>query len=118
MEQQTAVEWLEKQFDRYTSAGVRVPNDKIFKLTEKAKEIEKDQINRACYDGYYQEEPFDVRNYYDQTYLKNVEEIGVSKKKLKLKSERQKGLPLDPETKLERRWKEHLDKMIHWLRSI
>ena len=48
---QTAVEWLEKQFDKYTSGGVNVPNNKIFKLTEKAKAIEKEQLNIARLDG-------------------------------------------------------------------
>lgn len=44
---QTAVEWLEKQFDKYTSGGVNVPNNKIFKLTEKAKQIEEQRIKDA-----------------------------------------------------------------------
>tara|TARA_R110000868_G_C10310605_1_gene712072 strand:+ start:43 stop:264 length:222 start_codon:yes stop_codon:yes gene_type:complete len=48
MAQQTAVEWLEKQFDKYTSGGVNVPNNKIFKLTEKAKAMEKEQIMKAA----------------------------------------------------------------------
>ena len=34
-------------------------------------EKEKEQINKACYDGYYQEELYDTRNYYDQTYNQN-----------------------------------------------
>ena len=39
-------------------------------LANKALEKEKEQINKACYDGYYQEELYDTRNYYDQTYNK------------------------------------------------
>jgi hypothetical protein len=30
--------------------------------------MEKEQINKACYDGYYQEELYDVRKYYNDTY--------------------------------------------------
>lgn len=48
MAQQTAVDWLEIQFDKYTSGGVNVPNNKIFKLTEKAKAMEKEQMEK-CY---------------------------------------------------------------------
>lgn len=48
MKKHTAIEWLEIQFDRYTSGGVNVPNNKIFKLTEKAKAMEKEQMNK-CY---------------------------------------------------------------------
>lgn len=44
----------------------RMIEDKIESLLEK----EKEQINKACYDGYYQEELYDTRNYYDQTYNK------------------------------------------------
>ena len=44
MAKQTAVEWLENQFDKYTSGGVNVPNCKIFKLTEKAKQMERQQL--------------------------------------------------------------------------
>ena len=51
MTQQTAVEWLEIQFDKYTSGGVNVPNNKIFKLTEKAKAMEKEQIELAYKNG-------------------------------------------------------------------
>lgn len=68
----TAVEWLEKQFDKYTSAGVNVPNDKIFKLTEKAKKMEKQQIIDACFEGMCCF-PFDANigraeEYYNQQY--------------------------------------------------
>ena len=37
---------------------------------DKAKQLEKEQINQACYDGYYQEEPCDVRTYFDDIYGK------------------------------------------------
>jgi hypothetical protein len=47
----TAVEWLEIQFEKYTSGGVNIPNNKIFKLTEKAKAMEKEQIIDAHIEG-------------------------------------------------------------------
>ena len=56
---QTAVEWL------YGKSKLR-ELDK-FDL-EQAKEMEKQQINKACYDGYYQEELYDIREYYNKTY--------------------------------------------------
>ena len=67
----TAVEWLVEQLAR--------KNNEFQALTfyydhkeeiQQAKEMEKEQINKACYDGYYQEELYDTRNYYDQTYNK------------------------------------------------
>ena len=80
MAQQTAVDWLEKQFDKYTSAGVNVPNDKIFKLTHKAKAMEKEQIINAFENGIVAyDDPdrinddinFDAENYYNETYNKS-----------------------------------------------
>ena len=69
----TALEWLELQFEKYTRAGVQVPNDKLFKLTEKAKQKEKEQIinayNQADLDGYFQKTyPKYAEEYYNQTY--------------------------------------------------
>ena len=59
MEKETAVEWLyelskERELDKFD--------------LEQAKEMEKQQINKACYDGYYQEELYDIREYYNETY--------------------------------------------------
>ena len=59
MSKQTAVEWLyklskERELDKFD--------------LEQAKEMEKQQINKACYDGYYQEELYDIREYYNETY--------------------------------------------------
>lgn len=56
---QTAVEWLyelskKRELDKFD--------------LEQAKEMEKNQIEKACYDGYYQEELYDVRKYYDEIY--------------------------------------------------
>ena len=46
----TAIEWLELQFEKYTRAGVQVPNEKLFKLTEKAKQKEKEQMINFCWE--------------------------------------------------------------------
>ena len=56
---QTAIEWLyelskERELDKFD--------------LEQAKYMEKEQINKACYDGYYQEELYDIREYYNDTY--------------------------------------------------
>lgn len=37
-------------------------------------EVEKEQIMKAVYDGYYQEGHYDVRGYYQETYGKKEEE--------------------------------------------
>ena len=66
MKKQTAVEWLKKILDGQ--------KDKPFDYDEwciafdHAKEIEKEQINDACYEGYYQEGMYDTRAYYDKKY--------------------------------------------------
>ena len=36
--------------------------------------IEKEQINKAYYDGYYEEELQDAREYYNKTYTNNIKE--------------------------------------------
>ena len=60
---QTAVEWLIEDLTRLGH------NFKLYKKEiEQAKEMEKQQINKACYDGYYQEELYDIREYYNETY--------------------------------------------------
>jgi len=67
MAQQTAVEWLIELYIK--SAGNLYGDD-----FEKALAMEKEQINKACYDGYYQEELYDVRNYYNEAYEKDHED--------------------------------------------
>ena len=65
--QQTAVEWLIdyiKNLEKY-------PYKTIQELEIQAKEMEKEQINNACYHGYYMEEMYDTRNYYNTTYKKD-----------------------------------------------
>lgn len=60
---QTAVEWLiEKQID----AGIGLPKE----WREQAKAMEKEQINKACYDGYYKEDEKYTYEYYNETYGK------------------------------------------------
>ena len=66
MKQQTAVEWLQAEFNKWAEGRVFIPQN----ILEQAKAMEKEQINKACYDGYYQEEWYDVSNYYDETYNK------------------------------------------------
>ena len=61
MKQQTALEWLMATIPRGLVAGYK-------DAFEQAKAMEKEQINKACYDGYYKEELYDVRNYYKETY--------------------------------------------------
>jgi hypothetical protein len=70
----TAVEWLENQIKNskhyfnlmkeIQSRGT-VAQSNIF---EQAKAIEKEQINEAFYDGYYKEELYDSRKYYNETF--------------------------------------------------
>jgi hypothetical protein len=62
---QTAVEWLIDQLVTENEVTLKGENYKLF---EQAKQMEKEQINKAFYDGYYQEELYDARKYYNQTY--------------------------------------------------
>ena len=63
MKKQTAVEWLIEQWPILES---QIPE----RILTEAKEIEKEQINDACYEGYYQEGMYDTRAYYDNKYKK------------------------------------------------
>ena len=65
MVEQTAVEWLEIELKK-------IPFINPKEAFERAKQMEKEQINNACYDGYYQEEWYDVRKYYDSKYGNKV----------------------------------------------
>ena len=76
MNKQTVVDWL------VNKVYMVIPDSErsfLEGLKEMAKEMEKEQINKACYDGYYQEELYDTRNYYDQTY--NQDRITISETK-------------------------------------
>ena len=79
---QTAIQWLYDQL-------VDTPKDKFnwYTLLQKAKELEKEQINKAFYDGYYQEESYDPRSggcyvvdYYNDTYNKTTKSTNMENK--------------------------------------
>jgi hypothetical protein len=60
----TAVEWLVKELFDFRNQDVLTQE----KLIEQAKQMEKEQINKAYYDGYYEEKLYDARSYYTDTY--------------------------------------------------
>jgi len=66
----TAVEWLLYHFDEiYHIKDKFLPSDWEF-LEETSKAMEKKQINKACYDGYYKEDEKYTYEYYNETYNK------------------------------------------------
>lgn len=75
---QTAVEWLETQIDNELKVidnlygkeiiGRKIAFAFVKRILIEAKEMEKGQLNDACYDGYYQEGMYDTRAYYDNKY--------------------------------------------------
>ena len=66
---QTAVEWLGKELESYGDPQFcEIKWEQLDSLIQQAKEIEKEQINDACYEGYYQEGMYDTRAYYDKKY--------------------------------------------------
>jgi putative NIF3 family GTP cyclohydrolase 1 type 2 len=59
----TAVQWLIEHLNLDETS----PNyNKL--IIDQALEMEKEQLNDACYDGYYQEVMYDTRAYYDNKY--------------------------------------------------
>ena len=65
---QTAVEWLlENLISEPHSEEDFNYNSECW---DRALEMEKEQINDACYEGYYQEGMYDTRAYYDKKYKK------------------------------------------------
>ena len=65
----TAVEWLGKELESYGDPQFcTIEWEQLDSLIEQAKEMEKEQINDACYEGYYQEGMYDTRAYYDKKY--------------------------------------------------
>jgi len=71
----TAVEWLIGRFHYEGFIGTYCSEEQIkskrqimIEIIEQAKEMEKEQLNDACYDGYYQEGMYDTRAYYDNKY--------------------------------------------------
>jgi hypothetical protein len=71
MEKQTAVEWLEEELADNLKVII-LNNDYTLmeKLFAKAKAMEKEQINKACYDGYYKEDEKYTYDYYNETFNK------------------------------------------------
>jgi len=65
MSQQTAVEWLKSQMENMVDGYFGSPWVEIFK---QAKAMEKEQINKACYEGYYKEDEKYTYEYYTETY--------------------------------------------------
>ena len=66
---QTAVEWLNDVIESFGNKHeLQMSWDTFDELIKQAKEMEKEQINKACYDGYYQEEMMNTKEYYDKTY--------------------------------------------------
>jgi hypothetical protein len=68
---QTAVEFYRNNLMALVSTG-KTDFKTEPEIFEKAKEMEKEQINKACYDGYYQEEMMNTKEYYDKTYNQEV----------------------------------------------
>jgi hypothetical protein len=66
---QTSVEWLGKELESYGDPQFcEIKWEQLDSLIQQAKEMEKEQINDACYEGYYQEGMYDTRAYYDKKY--------------------------------------------------
>jgi hypothetical protein len=63
MAQQTALDWLIEQCPRIETIVA-------YNILEQAKAMEKEQINKACYDGYYKEDEKYTYEYYNETYSK------------------------------------------------
>ena len=59
----TAVEWLIEHLNLDETS----PNYNRL-IIDQALEMEKEQLNDACYNGYYQEGMYDTRAYYDSKY--------------------------------------------------
>ena len=67
MKKQTAVEFLLAELD----IAKLIEREKLTMAAEvvrQAKAMEKEQINKACYDGYYKEDEKYTYEYYNQTY--------------------------------------------------
>jgi uncharacterized protein (DUF433 family) len=62
---QTAVDWLLENVHIIPKFELYVQD-----IVDKAKQIEKEQISKAHYDGYYREDLYDTRQYYNDTYGK------------------------------------------------
>jgi len=65
---QHAIEELNEELNDYKAGYkqclINIQND----IDSQMLEMEKEQLNDACYDGYYQEGMYDTRAYYDNKY--------------------------------------------------
>lgn len=69
MKKQTAVEWLIKKLtNRQNGIFDGFQHLSLDEIYSQAKAMEKEQINKACYDGYYKEDEKYTYEYYNQTY--------------------------------------------------
>lgn len=67
---QTAIEFLIREL-RIEDLAKSEQLSVVYNIILEAKQMERDQINKAFYDGYYQESMYDARSYYDDTYSKD-----------------------------------------------
>jgi hypothetical protein len=68
--EQTAVEWLYNNLESHFEHDGDLLEVVQFSF-QQAKEMEKEQINKACYDGYYKEDEKYTYEYYNETYGKS-----------------------------------------------
>tara|TARA_R110000868_G_scaffold92791_1_gene257354 strand:+ start:135 stop:356 length:222 start_codon:yes stop_codon:yes gene_type:complete len=68
MAKQTSIEWLVKELNQAIDYIPMNKWDAIANIIQQAKQMEKEQINKAYYDGYYEELLYDARRYYEDTY--------------------------------------------------
>jgi hypothetical protein len=67
----TSIDWLKKELEDYGSNfHLSLDWNTFDELCEQAKAMEKEQIDKAHYDGYYREDLYDTRQYYNDTYGK------------------------------------------------
>jgi hypothetical protein len=88
---QTSVEWLQAEFNKWAEDKVFIPQD----LLEEAKRLEKEQIMMAFNDGKVNSvlKKRDSKEYYNQTYNQKIPEFlykdGTPMRKVKLGKEAQ-----------------------------
>ena len=66
---QTAIEFLIREL-RIEDLAKSEQLSVVYNIILEAKQMERDQINKAFYDGYYQEELYNAKEYFDKTYGK------------------------------------------------
>lgn len=65
---QTLIAWGEEMLLKHPQKILSFAE--VIDKAEELLQIEKEQINKAYFDGYYQENLYDARKYYDDTYNK------------------------------------------------